>query len=439
MLLPMQCIATLAAVVAALAAEAQPPATRVFVREETRVVEYDLSTGQAVRTVTLPDDARLPDYSRLAPDRRNGIWINRVGQIAVMLQPEGGQARLWFWDGRVAHVVSRPQPESAASLPDNVGLPAREDLVQAVPSADGVCLYWITDDVRIPRQVKRPYSEVPEIARTVRVQRTNAAGQGSAEIARVAFEPCVCETSGCEETCPEASLRAPETGIDDAFFITSWIPGQLDSTLKATDRWIRRDRSWTRETLPSPVESFLDIADGETCLTRIGDAGCCGWVNSNSDQTVLWRSGQASILFDEWKRFGNSDYDITFWSANARLSPDRARVAHTLDRVFVDETLGRANSSDPAPNIRLAESATKPNPAALARIHREMRPLPAVEVLALDGAVERRIAHRRLIGWRDPDRLVLLAGRSVVIFDTRTGQEYATGIQAEDVHRIWLR
>jgi len=407
------------------AGQAAPPRTRLFsaalprVRDgASKILEHDLSSGRVVREVALP----LPDSAGAE------VSVNRVGQFAVRLPPAAGRAQLWLWDGRDAHVVSHPQPRELASLPIEVVSP--EQAVQGFLSEDGTHLYWSVDDVRITGHVIRRQHHALEIVRTVDVIRTDIAGGAAIRIARLPSPPCACETYGCESSCAEVRLFAPARGIGSWFFLTSWIQSPVASRVLSTDAWVRGTSGWERCPLPTPVFGFLDASGPATRVDAWGDAGCNGQANESRSRTVLVRSGEKTVLFDEVSRFANKKYDVSFQSQNAELSPDGERVAHTLGEYheYGDRT------------IRLCDpGGAHADAVELARIHAAQAELPVVEVVSVAGTVERHLPHRRLVGWRDPARLVLLDGQSVVVFDVRSGREYATGIRVADERRVWLR
>src|SRR5207245_4570597 len=93
------------------------------------------------------------------------------------------------------------------------------------------------------------------------------------------------------------------------------------------------DNKWTSTKVPA-IEKLLDsYSNGSdvALLEAIADSGCCGWANESSDQALLLKNGKTVILFDEFKQYQNQDYDISFFTSNAFLSPSGGLVAFTIN------------------------------------------------------------------------------------------------------------
>ena len=135
------------------------------------------------------------------------------------------------------------------------------------------------------------------------------------------------------------------------------------------------------------------------------------------------------MLFDEFSRFGNPDYDVSFVATAARLSPDLARVAYTLV----------ADAPPAGEVIRLAESG-KENPTELARIRQAMATLPAVEIVRLDGPTATRVVipHASLTGWLDADRVLVVQDGTLAIYSAAGATVRATAVAAS-ASTAWLR
>ena len=57
-------------------------------------------------------------------------------------------------------------------------------------------------------------------------------------------------------------------------------------------------------------------------VEAIPDTGCCGWSNQSNDQTLVLSDGKKITVFDEQATYKNPDYDVSFYTSNARLSPE---------------------------------------------------------------------------------------------------------------------
>jgi hypothetical protein len=84
---------------------------------------------------------------------------------------------------------------------------------------------------------------------------------------------------------------------------------------------------------------------------------------------VLLREGTVSVVYDEFQRYDNRNYDVSFYTADARVAPTTPKLAYTI--VATAQTGGE---------IRVSEDG-KENPGELARLQNVIATLPAVEVL----------------------------------------------------------
>jgi len=65
-------------------------------------------------------------------------------------------------------------------------------------------------------------------------------------------------------------------------------------------------------------------------VEAIPDKGCCGWSNVSNDQTLVLVNGKTRTIFDELETYKNADYDVSFYTSNAKLSPELGSVAMTI-------------------------------------------------------------------------------------------------------------
>jgi hypothetical protein len=121
--------------------------------------------------------------------------------------------------------------------------------------------------------------------------------------------------------------------------------------------------------LPKALEEPLGASpSGEVIVTAIPDAACCGWSNQSNDQTLVLVNGKSQTIFDEFATYKNSDYDVSFFTSNAKLSPDLKSAAMTISST--------AQANKP---IQLAEEG-QANPEESQRIRKTLAGLPAVAV-----------------------------------------------------------
>jgi len=281
-------------------------------------------------------------------------------------------------------------------------------------TADGQRLFWFEN-----RMTETQRGE--NVSRTGRFLSwtTNLQGGDLRKVLSFDLARCACETGACEESCPQMSAWAPASGVSDFFFLTRWIPGQTESETLETNLYQRTNGGWAPKKLPVPVDSFLDAADrGETYVDAVPDAGCCGWINESDDVTFVSHGGQIAKLFNERSRFHNDDYDVSFFTSNARLSPDVTQIAYTVEST---RTAGQ--------EIRLS-SEGKSNPDELRAIQAALPDLPRVEVVPIADLSKPRfsLADSELVGWMDTKRLLAFQRGELIIVDAATGQSSPTGL-----------
>jgi hypothetical protein len=250
------------------------------------------------------------------------------------------------------------------------------------------------------------------------------------EIATFSFPTCNCPTGACLETCPEAELWAPERGIDDFFFLTHLIPGQLSTEYLNSILFSRSGDLWTQGKLDKPIERILDAGKkGHTFIAALPDVGCCGWENESNDRTLLFREGKSQVLFDERERYENPDYDVSFFTVNARLSPDGSLAAMTLV----------SSARDPS-DIRLSSDG-KPDELQLERLRNAIRDLPLVEVFRLEDPSKPVAVFPRafLINWIGEEEILLEEDGQLVVFDISAQTRRETQIEVLDASHVFVR
>jgi hypothetical protein len=169
--------------------------------------------------------------------------------------------------------------------------------------------------------------------------------------------------------------------------------------------------------------------EGATFVGALPDAGCCGWENESSDQTLLFRERGSTVLFNERARYANPDYDVSFFTANARLSPSTQLVAMTI-----------SSSVQTAANIRLSSSG-KSDERQLKLIHEAIRTLPAVEVLSVEDRIEQLtfIPNAVLIDWLGERQILLQEAGQLIVLDLATGTRRETQIKIADPSHVFVR
>jgi hypothetical protein len=402
-------------------------ARRLWVlREPDEIVEYDAVSFAPKGRI------RVPSAAIQNPER---LSINGRGQMLFVpgttgdeddFRPGSAPNRVWFWNGRTSVQLDRGATRKRSRAGENLSV--EETLPACLLSADGLHLFWFENEFR-----KLQGSEgVPDLSVTTvcRVWQSDLAGGQRRKIVEVAFAPCKCGTGVCSETCPEAELWAPDGVIDDFFLLTHWIPGQLGATFQNSFLHRKGKGSWVGSKLPGPLENLLDAArGGDILLSALPDTGCCGWDNDSNDRTLVISGGTATVLFDERERYANPNYDVSFFTSRALLSPDLASAAMTV-----------VSSARPEGEIRLSYGG-KPDSRELARIRQSVSSLPAVEACRLDNPSRRTasVPNAALAGWLNSQEILILENQVLVGFNIASGTRRDPKIGAPRISQVFLR
>jgi hypothetical protein len=293
-------------------------------------------------------------------------------------------------------------------------------------SADGTHLYWFSNQYN---KLERENVEL-SVNTTFRAWRSDLAGKAKEELATFDFPECRCTTGACTETCPEARFWVPEGGVDGYFFLTRVIQGQTETKYLSSTLYKQSEPAWTAAEWPQPLQRALDMReDGGIVISAILDTGCCGWENQSNDQTILSNHGQLMTVFDERLQFKNPDYDVSFYTENAKLAPGNAHVAMTIE--------ASAKSSAP---IQLSEQG-QANPAESQSIRRALADMPAVQVVsAADGSKRTAyLPHSYFVGWISEKELLLVENHVLVAYNIVTAARRRSTIKVADASFVFVR
>ncbi len=363
----------------------------------------------------------LPAGARQHPQN---ISISRKGTIIYADTIAGTHLlRLWSWNRYAQELTGGSQetrPGSNGGSIDTWATPV------VYFSDDGARFFWFENRMTVTSGRDGDISRVGEFSSWT----TDLHGENLTPVVSFSLGECKCDTGACEESCTEISVWAPETGVSDFFFLTRWVPGQLQPKYQQTDLYRFANGRWSAQKLAHPIEVLLDAANGgDSYIAAVPDSGCCGWENESDDVTYVVNDGRQSSLFDERARFHNDDYDVSFMTAKAGFSPGADRVAYTLTA-----------TSKADQEIRLSADG-KPNSEELARIRAALMELPRVEVLALADVskVSLSLPHSELIGWLDQQRLLVFQKGQLFVVDTTSGVAKPTGLTAENMSSVYIR
>jgi hypothetical protein len=402
------------------------------------MVEYDQATFTAkAATEALPN--KIPPINvspiKVPPELMKSplsVSVNHRGQIlfapTVSLPLVEGDAdvphKAWLWNGRASIWLDLGVSRKTATAGSNLAI--TESAAAAYLSVDGQHLFWFANQARRLQREEMDLST----ATTWQAWRTDMEGNARQDLATSALPDCRCTTGTCEETCPYSFAWVPDEGIDGFFLVSQFVTGQTGPTYKTSARYREEAGRWMASPLPLPLQRVLDGAsEGSVIVEAIPDTGCCGWLNQTDDQTLL-RSGEKTLLlFDELATFKNPDYDVSFYTSNARVRPDLGAVAMTL-----------VATSEPNKPIQLAEQGQASLEEAQ-RLHKALEELPAVEVRSVEDSPERiaYLPHTTLVGWISDKEILVVEGHFLVAYNVGTGVRRKSTIRVEDAAHVFLR
>lgn len=387
------------------------------------MVEYDVTTFAPKQRVKVPAEAAKSPTA---------ISTNRVGQIlfappvSLPLSESdiANPRKIWMWNGHVAASIDQPIEHKEEDRGSNQAI--TESVPQPYLSADGAHVFWFANEAR---RLEREGVDL-STSNSVQMWQTDLEGKAREEVVSSKLPDCRCPTGSCEETCPVFVIWTPEEGIENFFLITQFVAGQTSTTYKATTRYQQEAGKWTPIAVPDPLERVLDAnPGGSSIVVAIPDTGCCGWSNQSNDQTLVVAGGKTRTVFDEQATYKNADYDVSFYTRNAQLSPDAETVAMTI--------VATAQSNKP---IQLSEQG-QANPEESQRIRKALVDLPAIEVKTIADPPHRVVflPHAMVVGWINDKELLILENHLLVEYNVGTGARRKSTVHVEDSARVFLR
>jgi hypothetical protein len=398
--------------------------TRLWVlRAPGEIVEYDPATFAVKQTVKIPAEAvQSPE----------NVSVSRAGQILFVtpvplpLSEEDATSahKAWLWNGHSAATIDLGLKREIASAGSNQAVTE----LSAVPylAADGEHLFWFGN---LARRLQREGVDL-STATTWHAWRTDLSGAGREDLAESKIPDCRCTTGTCEESCPYGVVEASDGGVDKFLLMTQFVAGQTGPVYKATIRYREEGGKWAADPLAEPLHRVLDAASGGSVIVEaIPDTGCCGWSNQSNDQTLAWVNGKTRTMFDERATYQNPDYDVSFYTLNARLSPELASIAMTI--------VATAQANKP---IQLAQDADA-NPEESLRVRKGMAELPAVEVKSMQESPARVgfVPHATLVGWVNEKEILIVEDHLLVVYNVGTGARRKSSVRVEDAGKVFLR
>jgi len=410
-------------VVLFLSISSQAQSKRLWILCPGELVEYDPTTFAQKQKVTVPAEAAKSPAS---------ISINRLGQVlfapTVSLPLSdtdiASPHRIWIWNGHAASSIDQGVEHKTEDHGSNQAV--TESAPVPYLSADGNHLFWFVN------QMRRLEREDVDLSTTnsFQVWQTDVSGKERVDLTSSKLPDCRCSTGTCEESCPSFVVWAPDGGVANFFLTTQVTAGQTATAYKASTRYQFEGEKWVPNGLPDPLQRVLDAnSTGTIIVAAIPDNGCCGWSNQSNDQTLLVTEGKTRVLFDEQATYKNSNYDVSFYTANARLSPDAGRIALTITAT--------AQSNKP---IQLSEQG-EAIPEESQRIRKSLLQLPAIEVKTTTDDPHRVafVPHAPLVGWISDKELLIIENHLLVAYNPATGARRKSTVKVDDALHVFLR
>jgi hypothetical protein len=387
------------------------------------MVEYNPATFAIMQRVKVPPEA-LKSPSNISVNRQGQILFAPTISLPLSEADATDPHKIWIWNGHAPTSIDQPVEHKSEDHGSNQAVTESAPLPYF--SADGNHLFWFANQ---PRRLQR---EEVDLSTTVSFQawRTDVEGKAREEVTSTKLPDCRCPTGSCDESCPSVSVWAPDGGIQDFFLTTQMVAGQTATTYKESTRYQLEGSKWTANTLPEPLQRVLDAnSSGSVIVEAIPDTGCCGWSNQSNDQTLVLVEGKASTIFDEQATYKNADYDVSFYTSNARLSPDAGRVAVTITATT------QSNKA-----IQLSEQG-QANPEESQLIRKALLELPAVEVKGLDDTPRRLafVPHAVLVGWINDKELLIMENHLLVAYNVGTGARRKSTVRVDDAALVFVR
>ena len=397
---------------------------RLWVLQATgEMIEYDPATFAKKQTIKGPAEA-VQSPGNIAINRLGQILFQTPVSLPLAEEDVSGAHKIWFWNGQAASTIDLGVKRDVNTTGSNQAV--KELAPAAYLSADGAHLLWFANEAR---RLQRENVDL-STATTWQAWQTDLAGAGREELAKTKFPDCRCTTGTCDESCPYGVVWTPENGVEKFVLMTQLVTGQTSVVYKASTRYQQEGGKWTADPLGEPLQRVLDASpDGKTIVEAIPDTACCGWLNQSNDQTLLLTNGKKITLFDEQATYMNPDYDVSFYTSNARLSPDLGSVAMTM-----------ASTAQANKPIQLADQG-EANPEESQRIRKALPDFPAVEVKSL-GDTPQRVAfvpHAVLVGWISEKEILLIEDHVLVIYHVGTGAQKKSTVRVDDAGRVFLR
>lgn len=340
---------------------------------------------------------RIPVAAFEHPDR---LTINGHGQILVRL----GDWAIWLWDSRSS--TARTLAPSLMHRNPPVGITADSSRSWLL-GADGSSLFvaesfgWETGPVG---------EEGDSMIRNVHVDRLDLSGHPIRRELDLDLEHCDCRTSVCSESCPEVVIWTPDGVVRDAFYLMFWTQGQIESSFGPSFVYRADSTAWRPTEIDVSPYLDLDLQDfGRTSITKGAEPQ--GDDDEPFSHSFTFTAGDSVYeVFDEWQRFHNQGFAVSFECKSGKIAPDGQRIAYVLN-----------SRTDPALPLGVIKGS-HPDTLQAPHIRRALAEMPRVEVF--EPQSQSRVAwqepNSQLVGWLSDSEVLVVERGKLVAIDVNT-------------------
>lgn len=302
---------------------------RLFVFDDATgiIKEYSVDDFRARRELQIPKD--LYFLKTTSPIISKGPTISASGRIVYYddnTNSDSGTVvrKLWYWDGKKEH--RSEITKKLRCLPTKNLCFASDEFSSPILDAVEPKIYWAVNRVASFRQEPPDYEYGMHYIKTdfeIYSIHFNDDKLFEELIAKIPLNECACSTGDCSETCSIGHIVASEEGIKDFIEVEHFIGGQLESRVEGHTYFEKKNKQWLKTSVNKKLEKPF--------IQWISDSGCCGWVNESSDVLLIKDGKNEKKMYDEWERFNNRNYDISFYPVNYELTPDFKRIAYHIE------------------------------------------------------------------------------------------------------------
>lgn len=408
---------------------AENSGAEIFVldRSTGTVTEYSPADFSKKASHQIPKDLFFSKATSEFGQRYSGLSVSASGRILYfndVLTPDNRviARKLWYFSGSKEYRAEISMEKRC--VPDDYRCLASDVFSLPALDSDENAFYWWVNHVAGYKD-----NEFGTIKTDFDLYRAGFGSDGqfiSERVAGFSFGECECTTGVCEESCPLGEIDAEKGGITDFVDVEHTVHGQLDTRVEGHTYFSKKGGKWGR--------TEVNLRLKRPFLRTEYDSGCCGWANESSDRLILVDGAKEAVIYDEWTRLDNKDYDISFFPANAQLSPDLKRAAYTITTdPFSAEQFRKSGT------VRLSY-AGKENPQALKRIGRLVEESSFVEIVTLDDRTKAlTIKKAEFAGWIDRSKILILKDGKLAVYDITRRELTGSAIGAASADDVFVR